>query len=148
MGLNIECRVAKSRSSAKSLTTVKRTLTKYTQTHTLMATHGVVIYTPAKICTPHSAVWQNYNGLIQPIAILAQGVRSSPVGGRAATLWLVTFKGPRCVDQVGPVQAWGSVWEGHEAWVAELGPVRQGAVRVPELICRDRQALRSVTGLS
>lgn len=68
----------------------------------------------------------------------------------AASARLVTFKGSCCVNQVRPVQARGSVWEGHEARVAELGPVRQGAVREPKLICRDRQALRSVSrpGLS
>lgn len=68
----------------------------------------------------------------------------------AASTRLVTFEGSCCVNQVGPVQARGSVWEGHEARVAELGPVRQGAVREPKLICRDRQALRSVSrpGLS
>lgn len=68
----------------------------------------------------------------------------------AASARLVTFKGSCCVNQVRPVQARGSVWEGHEARVAELGPVRQGAVREPKLICRDRQALRSASrpGLS
>lgn len=72
-------------------------------------------------------------------------------GGRlhkvpAASARLVTFKGSCCINQVRPVQAWGSVWEGHEARVAELGPVRQGTVREPKLICRDRQALQSVSG--
>lgn len=72
-------------------------------------------------------------------------------GGRlheapAASARLVTFKGSCCVNQVRPVQASGSVWEGHEARVAELGPVRQGAVREPKLICRDRRSLQSVSG--
>ena len=68
----------------------------------------------------------------------------------AAPARLVTFKGSCCINQVGPVQARGRVWEGHEARVAELGPVRQGAVREPKVICRDRQALGSVSrpGLS
>lgn len=68
----------------------------------------------------------------------------------AASSRLVTFEGSCCINQVRPVQPRGSVREGHEARVAELGPVRQGAVREPKLICRDRQARRSVSrpGLS
>lgn len=65
------------------------------------------------------------------------GLQKAP----AASARLVTFKGSCCINQVRPVQARGSVWEGHEARVAVFGPVRQGAVREPKLICRDRQAL-------
>lgn len=58
----------------------------------------------------------------------------------AASARLVTFEGPCCINQVRPVQARGSVWEGHEPRVAEFGLVRQGTIREPKLTCRDRQA--------